>query len=346
MSLRLSVNGERWRAHLRGVVAQIPGLVPVAKGNGYGFTLGRLARRADWLGSDVLAVGTYAELPEVSSRFSGDLLVLTPWRPYEAPLDPALHRRVIHTVSRPTDLGDLLARQPGARVVLERITSMRRHGLSAPDLWSLAALARARAHVEGVAIHLPMGATGANLAEATALMDDVIGAGIGTVWVSHLTVAELATLRGRYADLTIRPRIGTRLWLGDRDALRVSATVQDVHALRRGDRFGYRGRSALRAGHLVIAAGGTAHGLGLTAPTGDASLRARAATAARGGLDAVGVVRSPYSWHGQQLLFAEPPHMQASMLLLPHGVEPPQVGERLDVRVRYTTTTFDEITFD
>jgi hypothetical protein len=346
MSLRLTVDGERWRAHLRSVVEETPGLVPVAKGNGYGFTLGRLARRADWLGSDVLAVGTYAELPDVASRFSGDLLVLTPWRPYEPPLDPALHRRVIHTVSRAADLGDLLARQPGARVVLERMTSMRRHGLSAHDLWSLAALARARAHVEGVAIHLPMGATGANLAEATALMDDVIGAGIGTVWVSHLTVAELATLRGRYADVTIRPRIGTRLWLGDRGALSVTATVQDVHPIGRGERFGYRGRSALRAGHLLIAAGGTAHGLGLAAPTGDSSLRARAATAARGGLDAVGVVRSPYSWRGQQLVFAEPPHMQASMLLLPRGVEPPQVGERLELRVRYTTTTFDEIAVD
>ncbi|HVX55108.1 alanine racemase [Nocardioides sp.] len=346
MSLRLTVDGERWRAHLRSVVEDTPGLVPVAKGNGYGFTLGRLARRADWLGSDVLAVGTYAELPEVSSRFSGDLLVLTPWRPYEPPLDPALHRRVIHTVSRPADLGDLLARQPGARVVLERMTSMRRHGLSAHDLWSLAALARARAHVEGVAIHLPMAATGANLAEATALMDDVIGAGLGTVWVSHLTTAELATLRGRYADVAIRPRVGTRLWLGDRGALSVTATVQDVHPIGRGDRFGYRGRSALRAGHLVIAAGGTAHGLGLTAPTGDTSLRARAATAARGGLDAVGVVRSPYFWRGQQLVFAEPPHMQASMLLLPRGSEPPQVGDRLELRVRYTTTTFDEIAVD
>jgi hypothetical protein len=352
MSLRLTVDGERWRTHLRSVVEETPGLVPVAKGNGYGFTLGRLARRADWLGSDVLAVGTYAELPDVASRFSGDLLVLTPWRPYEPPLDPALHRRVIHTVSRPADLGDLLARQPGARVVLERMTSMRRHGLSAHDLWSLAALARARARVEGVAIHLPMASTGstsghgANLAEATALMDDVIGAGLGTVWVSHLTGAELATLRGTYADVTIRPRIGTRLWLGDRGALSVTATVQDVHPISRGDRFGYRGRSALRAGHLVIAAGGTAHGLGLTAPTGDASLRARAATAARGGLDAVGVVRSPYFWHGQQLVFAEPPHMQASMLLLPRGAEPPQVGERLELRVRYTTTTFDEIAVD
>lgn len=346
MSLRLTVDGTRWREHLRSVLEQTPGLVPVAKGNGYGLTVGSLARRAEWLGSDALAVGTYAELPEAANRFHGDLLVLTPWRPYEPTLDAALAHRVIHTVSRPADLGDLLARQPGARVVLERMTSMRRHGLSAADLWDLAGQARNRTRLEGVAIHLPMGAHGANLAEARTLMDDVIGAGVTTVWVSHLTAAELATLRQQYADLTIRPRVGTGLWLGDRGALEVTAVVQDVHPIDRSDTFGYRGRKALRAGHLIIASGGTAHGLGLTAPTGAGTLKARANAAARGGLDAVGVVRSPYFLDGQQLVFAEPPHMQASMLLLPHGARVPEVGERIPLRVRYTTTTFDEIVVD
>jgi hypothetical protein len=351
VSLRLIVDGERWRAHLRSVAEQTPGLVPVAKGNGYGLTVGRLARRAEWLGVDVLAVGTYAELPDVATRYGGDLLVLTPWRPYEPELDPTIAKRVIHTVSRPGDLGELLARQPGARVVLERMTSMRRHGLSAEELWSLAGVARNRARLEGIAIHLPMGSHGANLSEARSLMTDIIGAGVigpggTTVWVSHLTAPELAELRGLYPDLTIRPRIGTGLWLGDRGALKVTATVQDVHAIDRGDAYGYRGRHALRPGHLVIASGGTAHGLGLSAPTGEGSLRARASAAARGGLDAVGVVRSPYLWDGMQLFFAEPPHMQASMLLLPHGAKVPQVGDELDVRVRYTTTTFDEISLD
>ena len=74
----LHVDGDRWRAHLRRVADATPGLVPVAKGNGYGFTLGRLARRAAWLGVDTLAVGTYDELPHVADRFAGDLLVLTP----------------------------------------------------------------------------------------------------------------------------------------------------------------------------------------------------------------------------------------------------------------------------
>jgi hypothetical protein len=346
VTLRLHVDGDRWRAHLRAVTAATPGIVPVAKGNGYGLTLARLARRAEWLAADTLAVGTYAELPEVASRYPGDLLVLTPWRSFFPAPDPAIAGRVIHTVSRPGDLHGLLERHAATgsntapRVVLERMTSMRRHGMSAAELWEAADLARGRARLEGVAVHLPM--AGGNLAETMRLMADVVGAEVDTVWVSHLTPAELDTLRQTYADLTVRPRIGTSLWLGDRGALRVSATVQDVHEIARGDEFGYRGRTLHRSGHLVIASGGTAHGIGLAAPSGDSGLRGRAASVARGSLEAVGMSRSPYWVDGQQLLFAEPPHMQASMLLLPHGVRPPRVGDELEVRVRYTTTDVDE----
>jgi hypothetical protein len=56
------------------------------------------------------------------------------------------------------------------------------------------------------------------------------------------------------------------------------------------------------------------------------------------------VLRSPYILDGKSLHFAEPPHMQASMLVLPRGARVPDVGEVLDVRVRYTTTAFDSVT--
>ena len=82
VALTLYVDGDRWRTHLKDVLARHPGLVPVAKGNGYGFGLGRLARKAEWLGVDTLAVGTYEELPHVMQRYDGSLLVLTPWRPF------------------------------------------------------------------------------------------------------------------------------------------------------------------------------------------------------------------------------------------------------------------------
>jgi alanine racemase len=346
MTLRLTVDGERWRRHLRSVADRTPGLVPVVKGNGYGLGVGRLARKADWLGVDVLAVGTYYELPEVMQRFDGDLLVLTPWRPDGSPLPEHLpSRRVIHTVSRLADLLALLEQDPEARVVLERLTTMRRHGMSADELRSAARLLERRpAAVEGVALHLPL-AAGAHLTEVVGHINDVVASELATrrLWVSHLTTQELATLRSSYADFEVRPRIGTDLWLGDRGALRVTSTVLDVHEVDRGDVFGYRGRTAPKAGHILVVSGGTSHGIGLEAPTGDHSIRARAATLARGGLDAVGFVRSPFTVDGKQRLFAEPPHMQASMLFLPHGPRVPAIGDEIEVRVRYTATDVDEV---
>ncbi|WP_110180822.1 alanine racemase [Nocardioides solisilvae] len=350
MSLVLTVDGDRWRGHLRDVAERTPGLVPVAKGNGYGFGLARLARRTAWLaeqvgGGDVLAVGTYDELPEVATRYGGSLLVLTPWRPFGAALDldPALARRVVHTVSRPEDLAALLERQPDARYVLELVTSMLRHGMTGRQLRDLGGLT-ARGRLEGVAMHLPL-AQGSHLSQVHRLVTDVVAAGLPTrsLWVSHLTPDELDRLRASYADFEIRPRIGTDLWLGARDALRVTSTVLDVHAVERGDVFGYRSRTAPKSGHLLVVSGGTAHGIGLEAPTGEQSLKARAATLARGGLDAVGFVRSPFSIDGKQRLFAEPPHMQASMLFLPAGARVPAVGDPIDVRVRYTATAFDRV---
>jgi hypothetical protein len=353
MSLTLTVDGDRWRRHLVAVATGTPGLVPVAKGNGYGFGLGRLARRAQWLrdqglGVDTLAVGTYDELPEVAQRYSGDLLVLTPWRPFgpATSVDPRLADRVIHTVSRVADAEALLTAEPRARFVLELVTSMRRHGLARRELEVAARFVETLDHprLAGVAIHLPLG-HGSHLSEVQRLVTHVVAADLGTrtLWVSHLTDDELARLRSSYADFEVRPRVGTALWLGDRGALRVTASVLDVHEVARGDVFGYRGRSVPKQGHLVVVSGGTAHGIGLEAPTGDTGLRARAATLARGGLDAAGFVRSPYSIDGKQRLFGEPPHMQASMLFLPEGARVPAIGDEVDVRVRYTATTFDRV---
>src|SRR5680860_708257 len=119
MGLTLYVDGDRWRAHLTATLASHPGLVPVVKGNGYGFGICRLARKAGWLGVDTLAVGTYQEAAEVAPRFGGSILVLTPWRPS----DPAavFSDRVMHTVGRLDDLERLGARAdraaPGRRVV-------------------------------------------------------------------------------------------------------------------------------------------------------------------------------------------------------------------------------------
>jgi hypothetical protein len=220
---------------------------------------------------------------------------------------------------------------------------MRRHGFTARGLREAAA-DLGGLDVEGFALHLPMGHE-SHLAEVERLMTDVVASGIraGTVYVSHLTDPELAALRTSYADFAWRPRIGTALWLGDRGALTVRATVLDVHPVERGDVYGYRARHAPRQGHVVVVSGGTAHGIGLEAPTGGATLRDRAARVARGGLDAAGLVRSPFTIGGKLRLFAEPPHMQVSLLFLPWGTPVPSVGSEVGVRVRFTVSTFDRV---
>lgn len=335
MSLDLYVDGPRWRAHLRSTTAAYPGVVPVAKGNGYGFGLVSLARRAEWLGCAAVAVGTYREVSAVLQRFSGDIVVLEPWRPFTA--DVPYDERVIHTLGRAEDVAALAATAPSSRVILEGLTSMRRHGFSAPDLAAARRAARGL-RVEGHALHLPLGRSYAAEVETW-----LAAAPFPRWYLSHVSKDELDVLRLAHPELELRPRVGTELWLGDRGCLSVTSTVLDSHQVARGERVGYRQRPRTRDGVVLVMAGGTAHGIGLAAPTPATSARRRAAALARGGLDAAGRSLSPYVVAGRQRWFVEPPHMQVSLIFVPADVEAPAVGAAVEVRVRFTTTQFDAV---
>ncbi|MGZ8770246.1 MAG: alanine racemase, partial [Aeromicrobium sp.] len=143
--------------------------------------------------------------------------------------------------------------------------------------------------------------------------------------------------------LQSRPRIGTSLWLGDLGAMKARATVLDCHNVSRGERVGYRQRPMPRDGFLLIVAGGTSHGIGLEAPKASSGIVQRGKSIAKGGLEAAGFALSPFTIDGKQRWFAEPPHMQASMLFLPTSTKIPKVGDWVDVAVRYTTATFDSV---
>ncbi|WP_026877943.1 alanine racemase [Jiangella gansuensis] len=346
MSLTLHIDADRWRDRLRrhlddagaaGVV-----VVPVAKGNGYGFGADVLAAEAAELGAPTLAVGTYEELAAVTGPFAGDVLVLTPWRPWQPAGGDDDH--LVHTVSRLEDLRRLADAPGRPRVVVELLTSMRRHGLEQADLPAVAELLDG-VRFEGFALHLPL--AGDHTTEARTLAERGFAAvpddgGPRTLWVSHLTPARAADL-GRQTAAAVRLRVGTDLWLGDRGALAARASVLDVHAVRRGETYGYRQRRARRDGHVVVVTGGTAHGIALEAPTHASTPRQRAIALARGGLESMGRALSPFRVAGKQRWFAEPPHMQCSMIWLPGGVAPPAVGDTVRVEVRFTTTTFDRL---
>ena len=341
----LDVDAARWRRSITAVVESRPGLVPVIKGNGYGFGRSLLAMEASAVGLTTISVGTYAEVPGALASFDGDVMVLTPWRPFFT--DVVLDDRVIHTMGRVDDIAQLAATAPGARILLEGETSMSRHGLDRHELAAAVAVL-GDLRVEGFAIHLPLrSADGGNLAEAESWAAVLETSQVDTtvLYVSHLTTAEVDALSTRRPQLDIRPRIGTSLWLGDLGALRVRAMVLDSHLVARGERIGYRQRAMPRDGTLLIIAGGTSHGIGLEAPKATSGVVGRGKSLAKGGLEAAGLSLSPFTIAGKQRWFAEPPHMQASMIFLPHRADAPAVGDSVDVAVRYTTATFDAIRF-
>lgn len=188
MALSLYVDTARWRAHQKSVLDQFPGLVPVCKGNGYGFGHERLADEAIRFGSDTLAVGTTYEAARIKDWFSGDLLVLTPFRRGEEPVP--LPDRVIRSVSSVDGVHALV----GARVVIECMSSMKRHGVKEEELGQLhAAIEDVR--LEGFALHLPLDRTDGSDAveEVIGWMDRLRAARLPlhTMFVSHLRAEEL-----------------------------------------------------------------------------------------------------------------------------------------------------------
>jgi hypothetical protein len=354
MAFRLTVDLPRWTAHLDAFATRTPGLVPVIKGNGYGVGRARLATQCRRLGADVVAVGLPGEVDDVRSQYGGDILVLQPLVPGEA---AAAARKAaerggnrvppIRTVGRLDVLAEVADLHhngaPGApRFVLELDSPMHRHGIGWYHLGEVADLLTGLP-CEGVALHLPL--VGDRLGAARSALEAIRSAGVKppALWLSHLPDADLPRLAGVAPDIAIRPRIGTALWLGDRGALQASGDVVDVHPVDRGERFGYRQRRASRGGAIVVVSGGTAHGVGLRSPSAGGSAKQKLRDLATGLAHGAGLSPSPFHWQGGRLAFADPPHMQVSMLFVPHGITPPQPGDRLTCDVRMTISQFDAV---
>lgn len=344
MALTLHVSADRWRAHLDSALQANPGLIPVVKGNGYGFGLEPLVAECARLhGSarvDTIAVGTYAEAPVALAGFPGDVLVMEPYRPVIHGSLPYLGApSLVHTITDAPNLADLAGRVGRPRVVVEGLSSMNRHGIPRARMASsLDALPPC--DLVALSLHLPLG-TG-HVGEVRSWVE---GFDVHEWQLSHLTPAEQMELHSAYPDRRFRVRVGTQLWLGDPGSYAVRGHVLDVRQVSTGDHAGYR-RKRLKAGWLLIVSGGTAHGVAVEAPGGAESLRRRAVSLAEGALEAAGRIRSPFQVDGHSTWFVEPPHMQVSLIMLPEGSTPPEVGDELDVRVRTTTLRADTVVFE
>ena len=346
MSFSLRVDGQQWRDHLARTIAQDASIVPVIKGNGYGFGNAQLAREASALPVSTIAVGTHSEVQGVREHFAREVLVLSPWHPTLSPAERNASDSTIRTVAHPEAVVALAKDQPGVPVVVEVLTSLRRHGVQPTDLESLIRPLD-ELDVRGFALHLPLDEQGAGtkVKDVISWASRLTDAGLSphTLWVSHLSAAELAQVRTTLSTTTIKPRVGTQLWHGNREHFAVNATVLDVHEVAKGDRVGYRQQSAPKDGHVLVVSGGTFHGVGLEAPSVTRGLAGRGKAVARTGLQAFGKAASPFWLAGQRLWFAEPPHMQVSMVWLPGDMAAPEIGAPLTCQVRMTTAHFDEV---
>ena len=341
MSLILHVDGANWRTHLAAVLGESDAqVVPVIKGNGYGFGIKVLAQEAKALNLPVVAVATVAEAQEIQSIFPGEILLLSP----SASSDSG---KVIHTISPHSSV--FSAKLP-KKFVLELLSPIHRHGFSISDLGNALEKYSKSGKCEGIAIHLPIDQKSSAADWIDKNLQSITERGIATsefnnsVWVSHISQNDLDKLKQKWPQIIWKIRIGTKLWLGDRTALKAKAQVLDLHVISKPTSVGYRQYKVGR-GWLVIASGGTSHGVGLEIASPKRDFLSQLKTLTKSLLNLFGWNPSPFSWNGKKLEFAEAPHMHVSLLTF-KGKEAPKIGSELDLDVRFTTTAFDQVVFD
>ena len=341
MSLILHVTAEKWRTHLATVVANSEAqVVPVIKGNGYGFGIKVLAQEAKDLNLPIVAVATVAEAQEIQSVFPGEILLLSPSAHSES-------EKVIHTISPHSSV---FSAKMQKRFVLELLSPIHRHGFSVSDLGNALDKYSKSGKCEGIAIHLPIDQKTSASDWIDKNLRSITERGIATtefnnsVWVSHISKKYLKKLTKNWPEIIWKIRIGTDLWLGDRGALKVKAQVLDLHAIDKPTAVGYR-QYRVGRGWLVIASGGTSHGIGLEIATPKRDFLSQLKTLTKSFLNLFGWDPSPFSWNGKNLEFAEAPHMHLSLLTL-KGKAAPKISSEIDVEVRFTATKFDQVVFD
>lgn len=312
MTLVLEVDRSRWESHLAATVAQVHRLVPVVKGNGYGLGRDWLAARAAAL-APALAVGTIHEVTSVP--LGRTAIVLTP----ALDLDPLDERSVdlddvILTIG---SLAHLTALGSRARRVMVKVrSSMHRYGIDPTHLASLIDATRSAGHtVEGVSIHLPLHG---DPAEASRLVDAIDPS--LAIHISHLAIEHFDALATSHPRHSMRLRLGTALWHGDKAAMTLRADVLDTERITTGTAVGYRAIPTPHDGTLVMIGCGSSHGVN---PLPDG--------------------RSPFHFGRQRIDLVEAPHMHTSMGLTGPDQPTPSIGDRVDVQRPLTQTSPDSV---
>ena len=374
MTFSLNVNATKFRGHLVSVMNSYATggaeLVPVIKGNGYGFGRGVLASEAARLGSNRIAIGTVWELGQSLADFAGEILVLEPFNSSDTSAVAQWRTHLEHNADRiivTVSNVDLAAvRAAGAKnIYLEGKTSLSRFGILHLDMQSIENFNDLK--VQGLSLHLPIVQTAIKVDATTEISSAFNGATLSKSmtetwnWIvlyqelatkfalpkhlslSHITESQLKSLKKMMQsynfDMKIEVRVGTKLWLGEPSALQATGTVLQIHELMNSRTVGYQQTNSGNNKRLIVVSGGTAHGVAMAAPSTASSLRKKGVAIAEGFSQAIGKVRSPFSFKGKNLDFVEPPHMQVSMLW--SNDMKIAVGDNLNCNVRNTTSNFD-----
>ena len=377
MAFTLTVDSEKFRKHTALVVSEYGSagatVLPVIKGNGYGFSRRLLSHEVTRLGLKQLAVGTVWELEQALSDFAGEVRVLEPFTMHDSTGLAEWKRllehnapRVIVTVS---DKQLVAATQAGAqKVFLEGSTSMHRFGMQPHEMSAALDEVGHQVVIVGLSLHLPIAdptithvailessqKTNARVLPGRVL--EVIGwlgwyrelaeqHGLAQhVSLSHMTSHEVKQLQEHFSfdGFTCDVRIGTSLWLGAPDALAVTGTVLAIHEMGMSHtRVGYNQIDSHGHKRLVVVSGGTSHGVALASPVSTRTIRKRVIALSEGLFEAVGKVRSPFTWKRDNLVFAELPHMHVSLLWCEDTSI--AVGDVLPCAIRNTVATFDRV---
>jgi len=307
VTIRMTVQRERWWQHAAQVASTTPGLVPVVKGNGYGFSRAGLASIAVEL-SPLIAVGTVHELHDLPAEAVPVVLTPTLRMP---PEQPEGHHPPVLTVGSDAHI-DALTGWDG-RVVVKLASDMHRYG---GGIELVERAQRAGLRTVGVSIHPSLAASEEarrhqvtrRLAEIDPSLD---------VWVSHLAPDTYAGLPGTHQ---YKLRVGSYLWHGDRSTLKLEADVIQTRAVSAGDTAGYRHSRAPGDGTLVMIGAGTAAGV-YPLEGGD----------------------SPFHFARHRLPLLEPPHMHTSMAFVPADRPTPTLGDWVDVQRPLSQTAVDEL---
>ena len=376
MTFSLKVDAEKFRGHLVSIMNSYATagaeLVPVIKGNGYGFGRGALAGEASRLGCHRIAIGTVWELGQTLADFAGEVLVLEPFNSID---ETAVNQwrshlannadRIIVTVSN-QDLAS--ARASGAEnIYLEGKTSLSRFGILPFDMQSFTNFNDL--NVLGLSLHLPIvqpaSKTDATTEISAAFNGAELSQSMTEAWnwivlyeelstkfslpkhisLSHVSDKQIHSLKNMMQSynfqLEIEVRVGTKLWLGEPSAVQACGTVLQIHEITHRQTVGYQQTDTGNNKRLIVVSGGTAHGVAMAAPSNAGSLRKKGVAIAEGFSQAIGKVRSPFSYKGKNLDFVEPPHMQVSMLW--SNDMSIAVGDELNCNVRNTTSNFDYV---